>query len=59
MNEDHKEELERNLQTQFQLYIYIKMLKIIKENHNKIILNLILFGKINAGKPNTKIYCTD
>jgi len=27
------------------------MLKMIKENHNKRILNLILQGKINAGKP--------
>jgi hypothetical protein len=54
-NEDITEELERNLQTQFQLYIYKsgKMLKMIKKNHNKRILKLCM--EKNAGRPTKNI----
>jgi hypothetical protein len=57
MNEDITEELERNLQTQFQQQKSGKMLKMLKITIKRI-LNLILHGKINAGRP-IKIYCTE
>jgi hypothetical protein len=58
-NENITEELERNLQTQFQLQNEKnwKMLNMINKNHNKRILNYILRGKSNAEMP-IKKYCT-